>query len=146
MLDRNRVNALYHTLVNDLGLTAKEVVLEAGSALVAMGVRETTDDLDVSIPAEVFERLRRDYPVKLFGGVEVMPFNEYVDLHVYKGDWSTNFMTVEGVAVPAIEAQIHLKKTLMNSPERTEAKRERDKIDLAGLTAMLVLKTVVRGM
>lgn len=145
MLDQDRVHALYVQLVTDLGLTTDEVVLEAGSALVAMGVRETTADLDVSIPAHVFEQLRKDYPVKQYGDVEVISFNDYVDLHVYQGDWSTNFRTVTGITVPALEAQVRFKRMLMGSLGRTEVKRTQDRRDLAGLTAMVVLNTITRG-
>jgi hypothetical protein len=135
-MNRSELIRKYKQLVDDLGLPANAVVLTAGGALTILKLRKETDDLDVNIPERKFNELKRQFNTHFYGNVEVMPFNRDVDLHVYHGK---KIMTIDGVTIPSIGELIELKTTLLDLPERTDAKKAQDRDDIARLKNILSL-------
>jgi hypothetical protein len=135
MLNKEALLQEYFRTVALLKLKPFQVILQAGGALVALGIRESTSDLDLAIPRDVFNRLKRTHGdrIYMYGDVEVLPFTDVADLHIFTGQWPSNFETADGVYVPSIKEQLKLKTTLYNLPGRTDEKREADLRDIAAL-------------
>lgn len=144
MLDRTTLSVMYFKTVEQLGLENKQVVIEAGGALVALGIRDNTNDLDLSIPLKRFEALRLEgYPISKFDDVEVLHYAEGVDLHIYTGDWTKTFTTFDGIVLPSIDEQIQLKRRLTRSPERSVEKKSADEADIRSLVLFKMVRRVV---
>jgi len=81
-LDRAAVSRRYKQLCVELGLPYEKVVLSAGAALVLLGLRKYTSDLDVDVPVDFFEKhkARKGAQQGLTG--ELIAWDGMVDLHM----------------------------------------------------------------
>lgn len=126
------------------GFQAKDVLVGAGGALVMMGLRENTEDIDVSVSKEVFEEYlkRPGAEMEVYPAtgkfperktVRCEPFPE-VDLHI-RMDEEIGFMH-EGVFIYEPAYNLHFKCKL---------NRPKDQMDIIALYNALNKTTEIRA-
>lgn len=101
----------------------------AGGHLVMLGLRDTTDDIDVSVDEKTFWRLVNEnlLPVKeIEDGILLAPLTEDIDIHVKDGVLAENI--IEEVQCCTEEDTLLLKQTL---------NRCKDQKDIAKLKAYM---------
>ncbi len=120
----------YQEFCTETGIAPAYVTLGAGGSLLMFGLRESTADLDLSLPQALFEALREQAPGETqepgFG--LIVHWNDVVDLHLENDDPETEM--VEGVKVWTLAYT--LKRKLGWN-------REKDQRDIAAITAELGL-------
>lgn len=137
-MNKAEVVGRYKELLNDLGEDARNVVLSAGSALVMLGIRKDTMDLDVDIPTGLFNYLAKKHLVITEPGVsDLIKYAIDVDLHEFDAD--TGVVCVEGVWTYSPSALLIQKRYLSKLPTRKEHKRETD------LDEISLLETLIRS-
>ena len=125
----------YKLLVNELGEHPHHVVLSAGGALVMMGLREKTDDLDVDIQPSVFKWAALGRNVITEENVSPrVKYKENIDLHELSE--TTAVVCIDGVWVYSPGEMIIQKRHLATLPNRAFGKRERDLIELTQLESL----------
>ena len=135
-MDKSAVIARYHELLKELDEPAERVVLCAGAALVVLGIRETTKDLDVDIDPILFKFYARTYPVKKEPNVnDMIAFKHDVDLHEFNPD--TGIVCVNGVWTYSPSAMLIQKRYLAKLPNRPLSKREQDLEDIRQLEQVI---------
>lgn len=81
----NKINIItqYNLFVAMFGIQREDFVLGAGGACLMLGLRETTDDMDMGLKQSLYEELRDsgNYEVSEFHGTHVVAFNSDIDLH-----------------------------------------------------------------
>lgn len=156
-MNKSAFIAAYERFRKQYRLTIKEAVVSAGGALVMLGLRKETEDLDLDVPADLYDRLKRKL-CKDGIDVNVEPNGDYVK--TYKeatlvlsggveylriGDYSLHRGLKEGVKVGVYggigcytpEELLKQKTALANRPDRTQAKREQDLDDIVELENIL---------
>lgn len=128
-MDKEAVIARYHQLVKELGEEARDVVLSAGAALVIMGVREETEDLDVDVKPGVFSWAAKGKTILDDGLTPRFAFGEDVDLHIANED--TGVACVDGVWIYSPSAMLFQKRLLARFAGRKPEKREKDLAEIA---------------
>lgn len=130
-MNKEQVVKAYINLLSCLGMESKEVVLSAGAALVIFGIRDTTSDLDVDVPVEVFERLRRCSSGPSRGFERVM-YSPGIDLHVLSPERVLAKHTVFGeeVYTYTLTDLGKQKHALLSLVGRREYKKAQDRADL----------------
>lgn len=134
-MNRNEFITKYNQVVKMLGSTASRVVVASGGALLMLGLRESTSDLDLDVPKQVFVRFRKPNNVEIFDGQEIVNIDETIALHVIKQ--GTEVMEVDGVYLYSVKELIKFKKRLIANPQRKKEKLEQDRADLTALENML---------
>ena len=135
--------AAYVAAVEQLGLKSSEVAVTAGGALLMLGLREETDDLDLDIPLAAFEQLAKTHPVKMFGDSKVIDIAPDVSVHISKGEGVER--TPEGVYIVGLWGLIRLKNKISRLPERNAAKVAADLVDLKKLTQLVHIRDQLAG-
>ena len=137
-MDKAAVIERYRTLLNELDEPAHSVVLSAGSALVLLGVRETTSDLDADVPENLFRLYERSGKFTVREAAEGMTkslkFDTDVDLNVL--DTDRGVVCVNGVWVYSPGELLVQKRYLSKLPGRDEGKRAADLSDIASLETL----------
>lgn len=130
-MNKQQVVERYASLVSELGLEAKEVVLNAGGALTLFGIRSDTSDLDVDVPGEVFKSFKKATRQRS-APFEVVPLCPGIDLHVLSPERVLAKHTLYGVDVYTYTLMDlgKQKRALLKLIGRPEAKRAQDKTDL----------------
>lgn len=121
----------YHRVCRMLAIPAQQVVLGAGGALMMLGLREQTQDLDLSIPPEVFAALCAASPeraIEKSATLTVFAISSLTDLHAQDTDWEIE--QTEGVWHLTAEAVLEQKRKL---------NREKDQRDILNLEGYLCL-------
>lgn len=138
-MDKAAVVERYRTLLNELNEPAHSVVLSSGSALVLLGVRMTTNDLDVDVPEGVFKMYERSgkFPVleATEGDGKHVKFDEDVDLNVL--DTDRGVVCLGGVWSYSPSELLAQKRYLSKLPGRAEGKRAADLLDIAALETLI---------
>lgn len=135
-MDKSAVIARYRKLLEELDEPAERVILCGGSALVVLGVRETTSDLDVDIDPTLFKFYARTFPVKKEPNVnDLIAFKPDVDLHEFNPD--TGIVFVNGVWTYSPHAMLVQKRYLAGMPNRKPGKREQDLEDIRQLELLV---------
>ncbi|WP_050470020.1 hypothetical protein, partial [Pseudomonas aeruginosa] len=107
----------------------------AGAALVVMGIREETSDLDVDVPTSVF-----NWASNKFGVIENETVNKrvqytpLVDLHEY--DENTGVVCIEGVWLYSPTELLKQKHWLTKLADRTDVKTQQDHRDIRQLETL----------
>lgn len=119
----------YKALLETFKLTPLDVHVSADGAMVLHGLREETEDIDISMTKEVYWAIRNTgkYPLKYFSlpglpEIEIVEYKEDIDLH--KEDRSASLEVIDGVACYTLEQLLKQKQTL---------NREKDQLDIAEL-------------
>lgn len=134
-MNKEEVKQRYLELVKELGEVPHEVVLSAGAALVMMGVREETADLDVDIMPNSFKAIGRVKGIKTDGGFTLIHYSDHVDLHEF--DISTGRVCVDDVWTYSPGEMLTQKRYLVNHPQRSEEKRKQDRLDIEKLETIV---------
>lgn len=135
-MDKDQVIARYKALVENLGELPHHVVLSAGGALVMMGVRPTTNDLDVDVLPGVFKWAAQGRD--LIHEENVSPrvvYDPFIDLHELSED--TGLACIEGVYCYSAREMLIQKKHLAAMPNRKPGKREQDLMEIVQLEALV---------
>lgn len=138
-MDKEAVVERYIALLNELNEPARNLVLSAGSALVVLGVRETTADLDVDVPEGVFRVYERSgkFPVAA-ATVDLgkrLKFDADVDLHILDED--RGLACLNGVWIYSPTELLVQKRYLSKLEGRDEEKRAADLLDIAALETLI---------
>lgn len=124
----NAVISLYNKTIKEIGGDPKDFVLSAGAALVLLGVRETTSDLDIDVSNEIFDDIAiLPYQKVLLEKTEVIKYNSQIDL-IRTENKKTKI--IKGCYCYTIEELIKQKQKLLKQEKRTKQKKEQDKKDL----------------
>lgn len=126
----------YRKAVEMLGLPSSKVIATSGGALLMLGLRDETDDLDLDIPKSAFDVLANIHPVKMFGGNKVVDICDKVSVHIAECNIET-IVTPEGVTIPNLDALLQLKLRISKLPERNAAKVAIDKRDISKLQLLI---------
>lgn len=111
------------------------VVVSGGGALLMLGLRQTTGDLDLDVPEATYRKHRTADNTELFGVTEIVNYSEDVSLHVLNPFRATR--VVKGVRIYSVPELIAQKKVLMAHPERKPNKIAQDQADLKALKSLL---------
>lgn len=83
--------------VHDLGLANNEYVVVAGGVLVALGLLEWDEDIDMAVSPEVFARLKRTgWRQENWKGKPVLKHDVY-DVGVAFGDWDLQALQADAM-------------------------------------------------
>lgn len=135
-MDKKAIVKAYTELLVELGEQAKDVVLSAGAALVMMGIRESTADLDVDVLPNVFKILGKKKGVELEdGSFTMIHYSDHV--HIHELDTLTGRVCIEGVWCYSPGEMLTQKRYLVNHPKRNPNKLEQDRKDIEGLEALV---------
>jgi len=138
-MDKTAVIERYRTLLNELDEPAHSVVLSSGSALVLLGVRSATNDLDADIPEGTFKMFERSgkFPVLPAAGGDGkhLKFDKDVDLNVL--DTDRGVVCLGGVWSYSPSELLAQKRYLSKSPERSAEKRAADLLDIGVLETLI---------
>ena len=121
----------YASIVKEIGSEVRTTIVSGGGALLMLGLRQSTSDMDLDVPERVFNRHKRKDNVEHFGSTVIVNYSDEVSLHVM--DPSIDTMTVSGVTIYSIDELIKQKKRLMSNPERKPEKIPQDKADIEAL-------------
>jgi hypothetical protein len=122
----------YQETCNTLGLGLHQALVSAGGACLMLGLRDKSSDIDLDIPAEVFDSLVKTNEYEVRGALDpndrLIVWDDYVDLHRMPGprDW----INVEGVAMYTLDALIEQKERMATHPRRKQHKVDQDILDI----------------
>jgi hypothetical protein len=134
------IRALYHGVVKELGVDHRDVIVTGGAAMVMLGIREETNDLDLDVTQEIFDKYKTDDNIEYFGDIVVINYNDLVSFHVLDPN-ATAIETKDGITRYAIEKLIKQKQDLINNPDRDPLSRLRDIEDLKVLRERLGMRS-----
>lgn len=135
-MNKDQVIVRYNALVKDLGELPHHVVLSAGGALVMMGVRETTEDLDVDVLPGIFKWASAGKQVITEENVSPrLEYDKFIDLHELNED--TGLACIEGVYCYSAREMLIQKRHLASIPNRLHGKRERDLMEIVQLESLV---------
>lgn len=124
----------YFNVVSDLGQEPKNVVVSAGGALLLLGLREESSDLDLDVLDEVYDAQLVGRHERFSSLGAYLDISEDVSLHrMPKG---IEKICVDGVYMYSIPEMIKQKTALSNMPDRMAGKAEKDRADIAKLLAL----------
>lgn len=137
-MDKAAVVERYRTLLNELNEPAHTVVLSSESALVLLGVRVTSSDLDADIPENLFRLYEKSgkFTVREAseGASKFLEFDTGVNLNAL--DTDRGVVCVGGVWAYSPGELLAQKRYLSKLPERDEGKRAADLIDIVALETL----------
>lgn len=124
-MDKAQVVERYKQLLVELGEDARDVVLSAGAALVILGIRDFTTDLDVDVSPGTFKWLANSHLIITEEGVsDLIKYRLDVDIHEF--DDTIGRVCVDGVWMYSPSELLKQKRHLARMPNRKEGKREAD--------------------
>lgn len=137
-MDKAEVVARYKQLLTELGEEGRNVVLNADAALVVLGIRKTTPDLEVGVPSGVFKWLSSNHLViEEEDSSEVIKYR--LDIEVHELSEYAGVVCVEGVWLYSPSELLKQKRHLMHLPSRKDGERKGD------ATAIGLLEELIKG-
>lgn len=134
-MNKQQVITEYQKLVSELGELPHHVVLSAGAALVMMGIRKDTDDLDVDVQPGVYKWAALSKPTVVEDNISPrVKWADKVDLHEFSEN--TGIVCIEGVWVYSPGEMLNQKRHLASIPNRAFGKREKDLIEIVQLESL----------
>jgi hypothetical protein len=93
-------------------LDPSDFILGAGGAMVMHGLRKTTDDMDMTIPQNLFDELASTgrYKMSKFDDIDVIQWNTCIDLHKHTDDVDT--CIINGVCCWTLQELLRFKLKL----------------------------------
>jgi len=137
-LDRDAVVRRYKQLCVEMGLDYKDVILSAGAAMVLMGVRKHTQEIDVDVPAAFFnqQRVRKGFTNGLLG--EAVAWDGMVDIHPLPAHFTDgDVMNYLGIWIYSPKALMKQKRKLAKHKDREPRKAAQDRCDLVKLKEIM---------
>lgn len=107
------------------------VVVSGGGALLMLGLRASTADLDLDVTEAVVQKHRTLNNTERFGDTEIVNYSDDTSLHVLDPLRVTH--VVHGVRIYSIADLIAQKKVLIANPNRSPEKIAQDRVDLKAL-------------
>jgi hypothetical protein len=136
MFNKAQLKERYNEVVDELGESPHSILLSAGGALVMMGLRETTRDLDLDVPQNIFTWAKSKCAKgKSLVERELVRWADDVDLHL--GDEHRGLVCIEGVWCYSPNEMLVQKRYLVSHPLRHSRKRLQDRVDIQLLEGML---------
>lgn len=137
-LDRRAVITAYKQLCVVLELEPKSVVLSAGAALVMLGLRKYTNDLDADIPVEDYIKVLQRKPAQEGLTGSYVEFDGITDLHRLPDDFTrADIVDIQGVQIYSVERLIAQKEMMRDHPKRNREKIPQDTKDIKALKELL---------
>lgn len=137
-MDKTNIRVSYFRLLRAYGLDPEEVIVNAGSAMVLLGLRERTSDVDATTAEDIWFRVQQAEPAL---HVRVIPKGVYsdeythliecrgnVDLHFYQDGKRPETIMVDGVCVEHPRVILERKRF---------SNRDKDQDDIVKLEAWL---------
>lgn len=128
-MNKNDIVKHYNQFLKDNHIKAKDFIISAGGACVMHGIRNETNDMDMAVPEELFNKLLKSgkYKTHTFTGWfsdlrTSIEYNEYIDLHI--GDIvvkkeNQDIVFIDGVCCYSAETLLK-QKIKMNRPKDQE--------------------------
>ncbi len=125
MLNKKQLIEHYHDFVNEYKLNPRDIVVNAGGAMVLLGLRKETSDIDVTVTKMIFERFKEmGKPTHVFpatgasAAVEAVEATELLDLHIGEREFR-ELGCIHGVWHDSAETVLEFKRRL-NRPKDQE--------------------------
>ena len=135
-MNKHELKVMYLKFLKDTGLRVEEVALGFGGALVMMGLRDETSDLDLDIPEWRYQLFKvNEYPIHTTPIGECMDYNEFISVH---RSTSQDCVYIEGVRVYSPMLLLESKRFLSTHPDRKQTKKAQDLIDIERLRTYIV--------
>ena len=124
----------YFNFCGDIGERPEHVIVSAGGALLMLGLRDGTDDLDLDVRQIVYAalstRLGHSKQRRSSHGT-YLDYTDKISLHVTPARITTQ--VVNGVTLYSINDLIKQKEKLAKAPDRKPEKAEQDRKDIEAL-------------
>lgn len=124
----------YLSFCAEHNLVGRDVVLSAGGALLALGLRESTSDLDVDVPSNVYDLIVNGGEERVSSHGSYFDVNEFVSLHRMPSN--VNPIRVNKVWIYPLDLLIEQKTKLSIAHDRPPIKADQDKLDIMRLKAL----------
>lgn len=133
-MDRTTFVKLYFNFCSEVGERPENVLVSAGGALLMLGMREETSDLDLDVRPEVYDLYKHKDNVRRNSMAEYVDYSDVISLHEMPDDIGKQ--EVDGVWLYSTADLIDQKTQLHQMPDRAEGKAARDWNDLQMLHAL----------
>jgi len=130
-MDMNEFAKAYFNFCSGIRLRPAQVIVSSGGALVMLGLRETTSDLDLDVPAATYEcqlYLLGPEKERVTEHGTFLDYNEKVSLR--KLPEGITVQTVNGVRLYSLDDLIRQKEALIQSLDRSPIKVRQDNHDI----------------
>ena len=137
-MNREEVIRNYRRFLADTRLSTDDVWLGGGSALIILGLRETTMDLDAGCRQNTMRKVARHFnrtPIAkgpkdgYIADCMLLPLEDYwMDLHSETTTIRNDLALIDGVSVYTLEACLRQKQILA-----AKLDREKDHVDIANI-------------
>lgn len=126
-MNKQELVSHYHAFCAAHGLRRRDVVVGAGGTCLLVGIRQSTADIDVTVPVPVMLRfIKAGASFHYFGETLVVEGDELVDLHAKTAE--VEVVEIDGVWCESPRATLEFKRRL---------NRPKDQADIVGLQAYL---------
>lgn len=142
MLNKAKIIQEVLDLHRSLKIPLSDIVVSAGAALVLHNARKSTQDIDLTVPQEVFNTLmQQGHEVIQIDFARIITIGLH-DLHA--GDVHADKLVVvdQGIQTLSIEGLLAEKKMLRNHPQRKADKVVQDDKDIEALLRLLEKQAV----
>lgn len=136
-MDRLSFARMYLAFCSVSGLHPSEVIISAGGALLMLGLRDGTDDLDLDVSEKVYREFKRTTGAdkeRSSSHGKYLDVTDNISLHIRPE--GIEVQEVEGVWIYSIADLIKQKTKLSIAPDRLPEKATQDKADIAALETM----------
>lgn len=142
-MKKNELKKLYNDYLVREHLHAQDAVVGFGGALVMMGLRKETSDMDLDVSPYHFEvNRRRGYPMHDALVGKCIDVNDVISLHA---GLPMKTVMIDGVCCYAPEELLKQKRRMLRYKGRKLEKIPQDMADIEALEKMLKLEPVVGG-
>lgn len=121
-MDKEEFIREYNNFLEEQNLTNEQAWVGAGGTLLLLGLRETTQDIDMGVSKPIFDNIRKKhYPeYKLQDGTIVIKYNRVIDLHLDHG--YEQHTIIDEVGSWTIQEVLRLKKRLNRPKDQQDIK------------------------
>lgn len=131
-MNRNEIITAMSQFANEMGVSVDTLVLGYGAALVMHGLRESTNDLDLDVPSEMWhETAKKIAPVEGLLGPRLI-WSEHIDLHLPKVDQERT-VVIDGIRCYSLEELLDCYKVFLSHPDRKPESRDKDRMAIGAI-------------
>ena len=141
-LNKKEFINIYFSFCKKENLNIKDVAVGYGGACLLYGIRKVTNDLDLDVPIEIYNKILKQGFVEKDSTVGMMfNYNDLISLHpgIYNKKIKMKDVTtiVDGVCCYTLEYLLETKQNLANHPNRKPHKLPQDLLDIKAIKAKL---------